>query len=240
MSGHHDGGAAGVDFAEQVHDVERQVRIEVARRLVGQHEHGVVHQRARNRDALLLAAGQLLRIRVHSVLQSDPLQHLKRLALLRGHGRAEHARHNRDILEDGLSRNELEILKDKAHRAPIGLHLPRAQARQIFSGNLQQPVARQAFSKAQAQKRGFAGAARPGQKHEFPLADVERQLAQRIDAAAVQLGQVPRFDHACSSSRRRRSFTSLGFALPPVAFITCPTRNPNVDVLPLRYCAIAS
>ena len=86
------GRAPRVDFAQQIHDVEREIGIEVARRLVGKNQHRVVHQRARDRDALLLAARQLLRKRVHPVLQADPLQHLKRLPLLRRDRRAEHPR----------------------------------------------------------------------------------------------------------------------------------------------------
>src|SRR2546428_1902397 len=45
--------AARVDLAEQVHDLERQIGIEVAGRLVGEHELRIVHERARDRDALL-------------------------------------------------------------------------------------------------------------------------------------------------------------------------------------------
>ena len=84
--------AAGVDVAEQVHDLERQIRVEVARRLVGQDERRLVDERARDRDALLLAARQLQRIRVHPVLQAQPLEHLERAALLLHRGGAEHAR----------------------------------------------------------------------------------------------------------------------------------------------------
>ena len=36
------------------------------------------------------------------------------------------------------------------------------------------------------------------------------------------------------------SLTRFGFALPAAAFITWPTRNPKVAVLPPRYCATAS
>ena len=68
--------AARVDVAEQVHDLERQIGIEVAGRLVGQHEVRLVDERARDRHALLLAARQFLGQRVQAVLQADPLQHL--------------------------------------------------------------------------------------------------------------------------------------------------------------------
>ena len=65
------------------------------------------------------------RIRVHPVLQADPLQHLERLALLHGVGDAEHAHHEGDVLEDGQARDEPEVLEDEADRAAVGLHLRR-------------------------------------------------------------------------------------------------------------------
>src|SRR5438132_938154 len=42
------------------------------------------------------------------------------------------------------------------------------------------------------------------------------------------------------SSRLRSSFASLGLALPPLPFITWPTRKPKVFCCPARYCAAAS
>ena len=38
-----------------------------------------------------------------------------------------------------------------------------------------------------------------------------------------------------SSSRLSSALASLGLALPPLPFITWPTRNPNVFWLPARY-----
>ena len=47
-----------------------------------------------------------------------------------------------------------------------------------------------------------------------------------------------RLDHGWSQRRRAQQLVhELRFALPPVAFITWPTRKPNVCVLPPRYCA---
>src|SRR5258707_14854959 len=49
----HDGPAARVDLTEQIHDLEREVRVEVPRRLVGEHELRNVNERARDRAARL-------------------------------------------------------------------------------------------------------------------------------------------------------------------------------------------
>jgi hypothetical protein len=77
VRGHEDRGSAGIDLAQQIHDLEREIRIQVASGLVGDDEHGIVHERARDRNALLLAAGEILGIRVHAVLQAHPLEDLK-------------------------------------------------------------------------------------------------------------------------------------------------------------------
>ena len=99
VGGDEHGRAAGVDLAQQVHDLERQIGIEVAGRFVGEQQHRIVDERARDRDALLLTARQVLRVGVHAVLQPDPLEDLERAApLVRGR-HAEHLGHERDVLE---------------------------------------------------------------------------------------------------------------------------------------------
>jgi hypothetical protein len=55
-----------------------QVDVEVAERLVEQQELGLRRQRARQRDALLLAARQLVRVRARRVGQADELEHAVR------------------------------------------------------------------------------------------------------------------------------------------------------------------
>ena len=60
VGGDHDRRAGAVDAVEQLHDPDRGLGIEVAGRLVGQQQRRVVDERARDRDALLLAAGELV------------------------------------------------------------------------------------------------------------------------------------------------------------------------------------
>src|SRR4030095_8870048 len=91
------------------------------------------------------------------------------------------------------------------------------------------------------QQRRLPGAARARQEDEVSLVDLERQILEGVDAAAVRLRDVLRFDHPAfpSSSRVISVLTRAGLARPFVALITCPTRNPNVCFLPARYCATA-
>ncbi len=103
-----DGRAARVDLAKEVHDFERQIGVEIAGRLIGEDDGRIVHEGARDRDPLLFAARELHRIGAHPVLQAHPLEHLERPALLLRERHPEHARHERDVLEDGLGWSSLK------------------------------------------------------------------------------------------------------------------------------------
>ena len=59
MGYYKNGGAALVDLGEQLDDLIAHFGVDVARRLVGDDERGVVDQSARKRHALLLAARKL-------------------------------------------------------------------------------------------------------------------------------------------------------------------------------------
>ena len=205
VRGHQHRRPTGVDLAEQVHDLERQIRIEVARRLVGDHQHRVVHQRARDRNALLLAAGQILRIRVHPVLQADPFEHLKRAApLLRG-GTPSTSGTNEMFSSTVRLGNQLEVLKDESDAAAILLDLAAFSVREVVAIDADLSFGRPLLQQQQPQKRGLAGTARSGEEDELGLLDGEGQIAQRVD-------------RDCKSSRdgasrsrfcRIRGFTSL-------------------------------
>src|SRR5207249_2460909 len=105
----------------------------------------------------------------------------------------------------------------------------------------------------QPEKRRLAGAAGAAEDDELALADPERHFAQRRDLHGtdrVHLRNPVNFNHGgrsdysrqrwifASLSSRRRS-TSVGLALPPVAFITCPNRDFFATVLPRLTSAIA-
>ncbi len=114
-----------VDVAQQVHDVPAVGAVEVARRLVGEQDRRVVGQRARQRDALLLAAGELRRIVMRAAGQADLVE--QRAGPRRGVGRARDLHRHRDVLERRERRNEVEELEDEADllAAQLGEACPR-------------------------------------------------------------------------------------------------------------------
>ena len=71
MGGDDDGRAPGVDLAEQPHDLDGEVGVEVPGRLVGEQERGLVDDRTGDGDALLLATRQRGRQDFEPVVQPD-------------------------------------------------------------------------------------------------------------------------------------------------------------------------
>ncbi len=63
---HQDRRAGRVDLQQQLHDLVRHGRVEVSRGLVGENHARLTRNCARNRRALLLAAGELRRNVLHA------------------------------------------------------------------------------------------------------------------------------------------------------------------------------
>ena len=103
---------------ELLHDVEHvadHLGVERRGRFVEQHHLGVHAQRAGDRHALLLAAGQPRRVLVGLVGETDPLQQLHRVLLhlrLRRELGAPGSRHH--VLEHGHVREQVELLEAHA------------------------------------------------------------------------------------------------------------------------------
>src|ERR687895_1631808 len=109
---HHDGRPRAVDPVEELHDPDRGVGVEVPGWLVADEERRVVDERARDRDALLLAARELLRTRVHLVREPDEVQNLGHLPADLRARLALDAERVADVLRGGAIREELEVLED--------------------------------------------------------------------------------------------------------------------------------
>jgi hypothetical protein len=124
------------------------------------------------------------------MLQADPLQHLKGLALLRRQRQSEDTHHERDVLKHREPGDEPKVLKDEADAAAERLDLRRPQRAQVAAEHLQVAFTRQFLAKEQAEKRRLAGAAGPGQKDELAFVDGEGKIAESVNAALVELRQM--------------------------------------------------
>src|SRR6266511_3279755 len=83
-----------------------------------------ITSRASDRDALLLATGQLVREAVGLVVQPHQLEHLGDGAVDGVATRTDHLEREGDVLTNRLVRQELEVLEDAADRAAQRRHLP--------------------------------------------------------------------------------------------------------------------
>ena len=113
----HDGAVLGGDRADHVPEVAARLRVEAGRGLVEEHDLGVVHEREGDREALLLAARELPRLRLGLLLEADERQQARRPAFER------HAVEAREEVEQLGRREVLE------QRVLLQLHADAGSAR---------------------------------------------------------------------------------------------------------------
>ncbi|KGD50982.1 hypothetical protein DP43_5013 [Burkholderia pseudomallei] len=168
-----------VDVGEQRENRLRRLRIERGRRLVAQQQRRIVDERARDADALLLAARQARRIRVAFRREPDEIEQRIDLARTLGLRHAGDLQRQPDVLRDGLGGQQVEMLKHHADPAPQrdepalveradvdAVHAHRARRRPL------EPV-------HEPQQRRLARAAAPDHAEHAAARDVERHFAQR-------------------------------------------------------------
>ena len=134
VGGDDHGRPGAVHAVEQLHDPDRGLGVEVAGRLVRQQQRRVVDERARQRDALLLAARQLVGIVVSLVERPTRRRISGTFALMLGARLADHLQAVGDVVVDGAVRQQLVVLEDDADVAPqlgdlLARQLRRCRAR---------------------------------------------------------------------------------------------------------------
>ena len=97
-----------------------QLQVERAERLVEQEDLRVVHEGSRQRDALLLATGELARLAILVAGQLHQLEHGPDLLAHLGVGQLAPAQPERDVVEDREVREERVVLEDGVRRALVG------------------------------------------------------------------------------------------------------------------------
>ena len=73
----HRNAARARDVGQQLHDLDRRLRIERRRRLVGEQQLRLLHHRARDADALALAAGQRVGALMREAGEPDDVEQLE-------------------------------------------------------------------------------------------------------------------------------------------------------------------
>ncbi len=110
----HDGVAGGGELGEQLHDLGAAPAVERAGGLIGEDDATAVHQRARDRHALLLAAGELAGAVVDALAEAEAGEQLlgAGVALLARHA-GIHRRHF-DVVARGGAAEQVVALEHEA------------------------------------------------------------------------------------------------------------------------------
>jgi hypothetical protein len=198
-----------------------QLLVERAQGLIEQQQLGPLDQRARERHALLLAAGQLVRLALGEAAELHEFQHgghalgdlrLRHAVLLQAEG---------DILLDVHVRKQRVGLEHHVHGP-----LVRRHARHVLAVD-QNAAGTRCFEAAEhAQQRGLAAAGRSQQAENLALIDLQADVIDRLeiaerfgDAFDLHIGAGGRIP----PQRGLGCFTGVGHAYCPVLNF-CHTR----------------
>lgn len=199
MCHHHDGETIlAVEFAEELHDLMRACRIQIAGWLVGEDDVGVGHQGTGNGDALLLAARQFGRGMVATVGQPHARQCLLRHATAFLVRDAAIDQGQLQILDRRGALEEIESLENEAdviaaeNGAVIAAQGPDIDAvKEIMTRSWR--VQRSQYIHA----GGFSRTRRPEDRNEFTGTDGKVHAGQRMHggfARAVGLADLLELD----------------------------------------------
>ncbi|ELZ29211.1 putative hydrolase [Halosimplex carlsbadense 2-9-1] len=206
MGDQQDGVAGLVQLGEEIHDLRARLGVDVAGRLVGQQQCGVGRQRAGDGDALALAARQLRGAVVEAVAEADPREQVRgALAALAAVDALEDQR-QRDVLDGGQPRHEVERLEDEADRPAAG---PRAlgvgQRRDVLAVDPDDSPGGRVEPADEVQERALA---RPAGAHDGRVrarGERQRDVRERLDGhgALVGLRHVREVDDRLAVAGRR-------------------------------------
>ncbi|MBI1901522.1 MAG: PQQ-binding-like beta-propeller repeat protein [Planctomycetia bacterium] len=203
----------------------RHLRIERARRLVEQNQLWVHGQRPRDRHALLLASGKLVRHALQAVAQAHAVQ--KRPGF--GHGHlspfTEHVQRGLDhVLQDGEVRKKIELLEHHPHHPAHGVQVLRAMAglrRQFQLADANPPRLKRLQAVDAPQHRALARAGGADQDAHASRREVQRDALEHL-ALTVAFHQgldvQERVIGGCRARGVRHAFRRVGNAHLPYAF----------------------
>src|SRR6266850_5615255 len=243
----HHGGPAAPDVLDQRQDLVGHLVVQVAGGLVGQEQPRRLDDGPRQRGALRLPLGELVRKGLGSRGEPHRLERGEGLGRDVAPGRPQHAEHEGHVLEDGAAGQELRVLEHDADGAPQARDLGAAEGGDVEARHVNVALGGH-FGRVEEPKQG--GLARPtgaAQDDELPLGDMEghviesghaggaatedhRHVLQPNHGLHIILSNYWTFRIFSSNNR----FTTAGLAFPWVDFITWPTRKPKAAFFPAR------
>ena len=183
-----------VDAVEQLHDPDRGLGVEVAGRLVGQQQRRVVDERARHRDALLLAAGELVGEVVQLRREPGQAQDVRHLLADLAAGAARHLQGVGDVVVHRAVGQQLEVLEDHADVAAVVRDLLARHLAEVVPRHRDRAERRLGLLDQQPHQRRLARAGRADDEHELAGLDRERDVLDADRGLRVALGDRAQVD----------------------------------------------
>jgi hypothetical protein len=169
------GAAPAVHLDHEVEDVLAVARVEVAGRLVGQKDRGLVGEGAGDGHALLLAARELRRVMVRAVGEVDVFEELPP-AFARP-ADARDLQRREDVFERRHRRDEMERLEDEAELAAAqGGQSVLAHRGDLLAVDEDAAGGRRVEPGDEAEQRGLARARGADDGDELPVGDGQVKL----------------------------------------------------------------
>src|SRR5438105_9049738 len=170
------------EAGEQLDDVRARLRVEIPGRLVGEDHPRFVPERARDRDALLLAAGEMRgKVRL-ARRETDLVEKAARPVPKRRAPKAARCERRLDVLERGQRRDQVELLEHESERVQAQLRKPAVAERLQREAVEEELAAVRAIERAeQLKQRRLAGAARTFDRDELARLDDEVDRVDSVD-----------------------------------------------------------
>ncbi len=196
---HHDGLAVlAVELLQQAEHVLGRLAIQIAGGLVADQQGGIGDDRAGDRHALLLTAGQLAGLVRGAVGQPHQLQRDGRVLLALRRRQLGQQQRQLDVALRREHRHQVVELKHETH---VGCPPPRQRAAaelvDVLAAHADAAGAGHIQPADQVEQGGLAGAGRPHQRKEIAFGDIQVDVMQHLDlllAALVGLGQIADLD----------------------------------------------
>ena len=205
MRDHQDRAPLGTaEVPEHVEDLAAAARVEVAGRLVGEHQLGLEQERPGDRDALLLAAGELCRRVLGAVAEAHQLQQLMGAPADRAVGAAGDEPGQQHVLLRAQRAEQVEELEDEADVVAAQLRQRLVVGAVVAAARDGDGAGRWRLERADdVQQRALARARRPhdrdhlaGRHHEVDAVECTHLRA----SFAEHLHEVPDLDRSSDGS----------------------------------------
>ena len=179
VGAHDDGAACVANASQEFHNAFARLGIEVSRGLVGEDDVGVVEDGAGDDDALLLAAGELVRHLVALGLHAHLLEHLgdallAAVALLPAGGTEDES----EVVVDVAVDEELEVLEDNANATAEGRYLAAADVAHVVAEHLGAAAVDVELAVHGLHQAGLAGAHGADEIEELAAIDLEVDILE--------------------------------------------------------------